>query len=155
MIGATGWTDEDVLVLSDRCDEAGVPAMLVPNFSLGAVLMMRFAAQAARVFPRAEIVELHHDAKRDAPSGTRQADRAPHPRDGRAAAADPQRAAARAGGPPGDDLRRHRRDADPAPRLAGPRVVRSRASWRRCAQFGRKRGLVIGLDALVDEMLSA
>ncbi len=37
--------------------------MLVPNFSFGAVLMMRFAAQAARVFPRAEIVELHHDAQ--------------------------------------------------------------------------------------------
>jgi len=70
VIGATGWTDEDLVVLSDRCDEAGVPAMLVPNFSFGAVLMMRFAAQAARVFPRAEIVELHHDQKRDAPSGT-------------------------------------------------------------------------------------
>jgi 4-hydroxy-tetrahydrodipicolinate reductase len=70
VIGATGWTDEDLVVLSDRCDEAGVPAMLVPNFSFGAVLMMRFAAQAARVFPRAEIIELHHDQKRDAPSGT-------------------------------------------------------------------------------------
>jgi 4-hydroxy-tetrahydrodipicolinate reductase len=70
VIGATGWTDEDLLVLSDRCDEAGVPAMVVPNFSFGAVLMMRFAAQAARVLPNAEIVELHHDAKRDAPSGT-------------------------------------------------------------------------------------
>jgi 4-hydroxy-tetrahydrodipicolinate reductase len=70
VIGATGWTDEDLVVLADRCDEADVPAMLVPNFSFGAVLMMRFAAQAARVFPRAEIVELHHDAKRDAPSGT-------------------------------------------------------------------------------------
>ncbi len=70
VIGATGWTDEDLVVLSDRCDEADVPAMLVPNFSFGAVLMMRFAAQAARVFPRAEIVELHHDQKRDAPSGT-------------------------------------------------------------------------------------
>src|ERR1700682_805641 len=70
VIGATGWTDEDLLVLSDRCDEAGVPAMFVPNFSFGAELMMRFAAQAARVLPRAEIVELHHDAKRDAPSGT-------------------------------------------------------------------------------------
>jgi 4-hydroxy-tetrahydrodipicolinate reductase len=70
VIGATGWTDEDLVVLSDRCDEAGVPAMLVPNFSFGAVLMMRFAAQAARVLPRAEIVELHHDQKRDAPSGT-------------------------------------------------------------------------------------
>ena len=70
VIGATGWTEEDLVVLADRCDEAGVPAMFVPNFSFGAVLMMRFAAQAARVFPRAEIVELHHDAKRDAPSGT-------------------------------------------------------------------------------------
>lgn len=70
VIGATGWTDEDLLVLSDRCDDAGVPAMLVPNFSFGAALMMRFSAQAARVFPQAEIVELHHDAKRDKPSGT-------------------------------------------------------------------------------------
>ena len=70
VIGATGWTDEDLLVLSDLCDEADVPAMLVPNFSFGAILMMRFAAQAARVLPRAEIVELHHDGKRDAPSGT-------------------------------------------------------------------------------------
>lgn len=70
VIGATGWTDEDLVVLADRCDEAGVPAMFVPNFSFGAVLMMRFAGQAARVFPRAEIVELHHDGKRDAPSGT-------------------------------------------------------------------------------------
>lgn len=70
VVGATGWTDEDLVVLSDLCDETGVPAMLVPNFSFGAVLMMRFAAQAARVFPRAEIVELHHDGKRDAPSGT-------------------------------------------------------------------------------------
>jgi 4-hydroxy-tetrahydrodipicolinate reductase len=70
VIGATGWTEEDLVVLGELCDEDDVPAMYVPNFSLGAVLMMRFAAQAARVFPRAEIVELHHDQKRDAPSGT-------------------------------------------------------------------------------------
>jgi 4-hydroxy-tetrahydrodipicolinate reductase len=70
VIGATGWTDEDLIVLRDLCDETGVPAMYVPNFSFGAVLMMRFAAQAARVMPRSEIIELHHDAKRDAPSGT-------------------------------------------------------------------------------------
>ena len=70
VIGATGWTDEDVVVLRDAAEDAGVPAMLVPNFSFGAVLMMRFAAQAAKVLPRAEIIELHHDAKRDAPSGT-------------------------------------------------------------------------------------
>jgi 4-hydroxy-tetrahydrodipicolinate reductase len=70
VIGATGWGDEDAVVLSDLCIEAGTPAMLVPNFSLGAVLMMRFAAQAARVFPESEIIELHHNGKRDAPSGT-------------------------------------------------------------------------------------
>ena len=70
VIGATGWTDAELAALSALCDRTGTPAMVVPNFSFGAVLMMRFAAQAARVFPRAEIVELHHDAKRDAPSGT-------------------------------------------------------------------------------------
>jgi 4-hydroxy-tetrahydrodipicolinate reductase len=70
VIGATGWTDAEVLTLSERAHAAGVGAMLVPNFSLGANLMLRFAEQAARVFPAAEIVELHHDRKRDAPSGT-------------------------------------------------------------------------------------
>jgi 4-hydroxy-tetrahydrodipicolinate reductase len=70
VVGATGWTADDVQALREQCDAAGVGAMLVPNFSLGAVLMMRFAVQAARVFPNAEIVELHHDKKRDAPSGT-------------------------------------------------------------------------------------
>src|SRR6202171_2941781 len=49
VIGATGWTDEDLVVLGELCDETDVPAMYVPNFSFGAVLMMRFAAQAARV----------------------------------------------------------------------------------------------------------
>jgi 4-hydroxy-tetrahydrodipicolinate reductase len=70
VIGSTGWSGDDILALSGQCDERGISAMLVPNFSLGALLMMRFAAQAARVFPRAEIIELHHDGKRDAPSGT-------------------------------------------------------------------------------------
>jgi 4-hydroxy-tetrahydrodipicolinate reductase len=70
VIGATGWSADELRVLRARCEESGVPAMFVPNFSFGAVLMMRFAAQAARVMPRAEIIELHHDAKRDAPSGT-------------------------------------------------------------------------------------
>jgi len=58
----------------DRIDElagaAGVAAFYAPNFALGAVLMMRFAAEAATWFPRAEIVELHNEAKVDAPSGT-------------------------------------------------------------------------------------
>jgi 4-hydroxy-tetrahydrodipicolinate reductase len=70
VIGATGWTDEDVVSFSDRCDEAGIGALLVPNFSIGAALMMRFAAEAAAYLPHAEIIELHHEAKRDKPSGT-------------------------------------------------------------------------------------
>jgi 4-hydroxy-tetrahydrodipicolinate reductase len=53
--------------------EAGLPVLYAPNFALGAVLMMRFAAEAAAVLPRAEIVELHHDGKLDAPSGTARA----------------------------------------------------------------------------------
>ena len=50
-----------------------MPCFHAPNFATGAVLMMRFAEEAAKVFPRAEIVELHHEAKRDAPSGTAKA----------------------------------------------------------------------------------
>ncbi len=70
VIGATGWTEEDVISFTDDCDEANVGAMLVPNFSVGAVLMMRLVAEAVKVLPHVEIVELHHDAKRDKPSGT-------------------------------------------------------------------------------------
>jgi 4-hydroxy-tetrahydrodipicolinate reductase len=70
VIGATGWTEEDVISFTDDCDTAGIGALLVPNFSVGAVLMMRLAAEAAAVLPHVEIIELHHDRKRDAPSGT-------------------------------------------------------------------------------------
>jgi 4-hydroxy-tetrahydrodipicolinate reductase len=70
VIGASGWTDADRDELAQVCRAAGIGACLVPNFALGAVLMMRFAGEAARYFPTAEIIELHHDQKRDAPSGT-------------------------------------------------------------------------------------
>jgi 4-hydroxy-tetrahydrodipicolinate reductase len=70
VIGTTGF---DVVALDTAAREAGVPCFHAPNFAQGAVLMMRFAEEAARVFPRAEIVELHSDAKRDAPSGTAKA----------------------------------------------------------------------------------
>jgi 4-hydroxy-tetrahydrodipicolinate reductase len=50
-----------------------VPCFHAPNFSQGAVLMMRFAEEAAKLLPRAEIVEMHHETKRDAPSGTARA----------------------------------------------------------------------------------
>jgi 4-hydroxy-tetrahydrodipicolinate reductase len=70
VIGATGWTEEDVISFADDCDEAEIGAMLVPNFSVGAVLMMKMSALVAPFIKQAEIIELHHDGKRDAPSGT-------------------------------------------------------------------------------------
>jgi len=69
--GTSGFTDERLATLADWLGEAPtVGVLVVPNFSIGAVLMMRFAAEAARFFESAEIVELHHPTKLDAPSGT-------------------------------------------------------------------------------------
>jgi 4-hydroxy-tetrahydrodipicolinate reductase len=70
VIGATGWAAAEIERFADRCAEAAIGALLVPNFSIGAALMMRFAAEAATFLPHAEIIELHHDGKRDKPSGT-------------------------------------------------------------------------------------
>lgn len=70
VIGTSGFDRERVDTLARQ---HGVPAFHAPNFALGAVLMMRFAAEAAPHLPRAEIVELHNEAKVDAPSGTAKA----------------------------------------------------------------------------------
>jgi 4-hydroxy-tetrahydrodipicolinate reductase len=70
VIGTTGFDQERVAALA-RVHE--LPVFYAPNFAVGAVLMMRFAAEAAKLMPRAEIVELHHDQKLDAPSGTAKA----------------------------------------------------------------------------------
>jgi 4-hydroxy-tetrahydrodipicolinate reductase len=70
VIGTSGF---DAKAVDVRAREAGVPCFYAPNFAIGAVLMMQLAEQAARVLPRAEIVELHSDEKRDAPSGTARA----------------------------------------------------------------------------------
>lgn len=70
VIGGTGISAPQINDLTSLCDARGVGAVIAPNFALGAVLMMEFARQAARYFPQAEIIELHHDRKRDAPSGT-------------------------------------------------------------------------------------
>ncbi len=70
VIGTTGFDQAAVHALALA---GGVPCFYAPNFALGAVLMMRFAEEAARSFPRAEIVELHGEHKRDAPSGTAKA----------------------------------------------------------------------------------
>jgi 4-hydroxy-tetrahydrodipicolinate reductase len=70
VIGTTGF---DTGLVDARAREAGIPCFFAPNFSQGALLMMRFAEEAAWRFPRAEIIELHNEAKRDAPSGTAKA----------------------------------------------------------------------------------
>lgn len=70
VIGTTGF---NAVMIDQRAQEAGVPCFHAPNFSEGAALMLRFAEEAARTFPRAEIVELHSEAKQDAPSGTARA----------------------------------------------------------------------------------
>ena len=67
VIGTSGWPQDEV---DAAARAAGLPCFYAPNFALGAVLMMRLSAEAARVLPRAEIVELHNEAKVDAPSGT-------------------------------------------------------------------------------------
>ncbi|MEU6234732.1 4-hydroxy-tetrahydrodipicolinate reductase [Kitasatospora sp. NPDC047058] len=69
--GTTGWTDERLATvrgLLDRAPELGL--LIAPNFSIGAILGMKFSQVAARYFESVEVVELHHDRKADAPSGT-------------------------------------------------------------------------------------
>ena len=70
VVGTTGW---DPAELGALAEEKGLRLFVAPNFSIGAVLMLRFAREAATHFPRAEIVELHNEAKKDAPSGTAKA----------------------------------------------------------------------------------
>jgi len=70
VVGTTGFTDDDLDELAGLFAASPANALIAPNFAIGAVLMMRFAEQAAPWFETAEIVELHHDAKVDAPSGT-------------------------------------------------------------------------------------
>jgi 4-hydroxy-tetrahydrodipicolinate reductase len=67
VVGTTGWDPQPLDALARQ---RGLRLFVAPNFSIGAVLMMRFAAEAAAFFPRAEIIELHNEAKKDAPSGT-------------------------------------------------------------------------------------
>jgi 4-hydroxy-tetrahydrodipicolinate reductase len=68
-----GTSGADLARVGERARERGLAVFFAPNFALGAVVMMRLAQEAARFLPRAEIVELHNEAKRDAPSGTARA----------------------------------------------------------------------------------
>lgn len=72
VVGTTGLSQDDLTRIEELMEAEGGESNVIvaPNFALGAVLMQRFAAQAARYFPAVEVIELHHDAKADAPSGT-------------------------------------------------------------------------------------
>jgi len=70
VVGTTGW---DTVEVDDVARAASLPVLYAPNFAIGAVLMMRFAEIASRFLDGAEIVELHHPEKLDAPSGTARA----------------------------------------------------------------------------------
>ena len=70
VVGTTGLTDEGKAKIKELAEANDTPAFIAPNFAIGAVLMMLMARQAAKYMPEAEIIELHHDKKLDAPSGT-------------------------------------------------------------------------------------
>ena len=70
VIGTSGLTVAQVKELQALCAAKQLGGMVVPNFSIGAVLMMKYARDAARYFPDVEIIELHHNQKQDSPSGT-------------------------------------------------------------------------------------
>lgn len=71
VVGTSGWDDARLETVRRQLDDhPGIGVLVVPNFAIGAVLMMRFAAEAARFYESVEVVELHHPAKVDAPSGT-------------------------------------------------------------------------------------
>lgn len=70
VVGTTGLSDDQVGELRELAEGGRANALIAPNFAVGAVLLMRFAAEASRHMAKAEIIELHHDRKLDAPSGT-------------------------------------------------------------------------------------
>lgn len=70
VVGTTGLNEVELRQLEKLAVDNKVGLAIIPNFAIGAVLMMKFAREAARYFPDVEIIELHHDQKMDAPSGT-------------------------------------------------------------------------------------
>lgn len=70
IIGASGLIESQIKELTAQCEARQLGGIIAPNFSLGAILMMMFAAKAAEYFPEVEIIEMHHQQKLDAPSGT-------------------------------------------------------------------------------------
>ncbi|GIQ67583.1 4-hydroxy-tetrahydrodipicolinate reductase [Xylanibacillus composti] len=70
VVGTTGFAPEDIEALDKLCRDKGIGGIIAPNFSIGAILMMKFAAMASKYMPDVEIIEYHGDQKLDAPSGT-------------------------------------------------------------------------------------
>jgi 4-hydroxy-tetrahydrodipicolinate reductase len=70
VIGTSGWSADQLAALSQELEKRNIGGVIVPNFSLGAALMMRFSEEAAQFFPGVEIVEMHRATKKDKPSGT-------------------------------------------------------------------------------------
>lgn len=70
VIGTTGFSSEEIAKLTELCAQQHLGAIIAPNFSIGALLMMRMAQECARFLPNVEIIETHHEKKADAPSGT-------------------------------------------------------------------------------------
>ncbi|WP_397327948.1 4-hydroxy-tetrahydrodipicolinate reductase [Paenibacillus arenilitoris] len=70
IMGTTGFTPEQIAELDELCKRKEIGGLIAPNFSIGAILMMKFAAEASKYLPHVEIIEYHGDQKLDAPSGT-------------------------------------------------------------------------------------
>lgn len=70
VVGTTGLSETNIATIDEWCRQANLSCLIAPNFAIGAILMMRFAVEAAKYLPHVEIIELHHDQKLDAPSGT-------------------------------------------------------------------------------------
>ena len=70
VIGTSGFLPEQVAELQELCEQRQLGGIIAPNFAIGAVLMIKFAKEAVRYLPHVEIIELHHNLKADAPSGT-------------------------------------------------------------------------------------
>lgn len=70
VIGTSGLTPEQIEQLTDKASKLKLGGLVIPNFSIGAVLQMQYAAQMAKYFSNVEIIEMHHDTKLDTPSGT-------------------------------------------------------------------------------------
>lgn len=70
VVGTTGLSRTQIKDVIEQSEKYGVGGLIAPNFAIGALLMIKFAAEAVRYFPHVEIIELHHNQKLDAPSGT-------------------------------------------------------------------------------------